>query len=295
MVPDCALNNIAPVAPGEQLEWEARAARPAAAAAFGSIAFSIVAIVIRIAGIGAAPDNEREFLLRFEDDRAYLIISIAAQAISFVLLAGALYYLLRAATHRRPETPRFVVPLLALGPVLLAVGGLLNNIALADVAGEFVASGARTNARAEDLLEGNVVGGSLQAGGVLCVALSYVLVSLNAMRAGLLSRFMGILGIIVGVLYVLPVLPGGQSFVQLFWLGAVAMLFLGRWPGGRGPAWETGEAIEWPSAARRREEHSQEMAGSLSTSDPRDPEPADEAGEDEQPPSPRKRKKRKRR
>ena len=115
-----------------------------------------------------------------------------------------------------------MVPLLALGPVLLAVGGLVNNIALADVADEFLASGERTNARAEDLLEGNVIGGSLQAGGVLCVALSFVLVSLNAMRAGLLSRFMGILGIVVGVLYVLPLLPGGQSFVQLFWLGAVA-------------------------------------------------------------------------
>jgi hypothetical protein len=34
------------------------------------------------------------------------------------------------------------------------------------------------------------------------------------------------------------------------------MLFLGRWPGaaGRGPAWETGEAIPWPSAAERRAE-----------------------------------------
>ena len=285
------------MAPEEQLEWEARAAKPAAAATFGSIAFSIVAIVIRIAGVGSGPDDESEFLLRFADDRAYLIVSIAAQAISFLLLAGALYYLLRAARHRRPETPRFVTPLLVIGPVLLAVGGMINNIALADVADEFVSSGARTNARAEDLLEGNVVGGSLQAGGVLCVALSFVLVSLNAMRAGLLSRFMGVLGIIVGVLYVLPLLPGGQSFVQLFWLGALAVLFLGRWPGGRGPAWETGEAIEWPSAARRREEHGQEMAGALSTSDPRDPQPAAEAeaDDDEQQPVSRKRKKRKRR
>lgn len=281
------------------MEWEARTAKPAAAAAFGSIAFSIVAIVIRIAGIGNAPDDEREFLLRFEDDRAYLIISIAAQAISFLLLAGALYYLLRAAQHRRPKTPRFVVSLLVIGPVLLAVGGLINNIALADVADEFLSSGTRTNARAEDLLEGNVVGGSLQAGGVLCVALSYVLVSLNAMRAGLLSRFMGILGIVVGVLYVLPLLPGGQSFVQLFWLGALGVLFLGRWPRGRGPAWETGEAVDWPSAARRREEGGPLVAGSLSTSDPRDPQPAaeaeGEADEDEPHPVSRKRKKRKRR
>jgi len=37
------------------------------------------------------------------------------------------------------------------------------------------------------------------------------------------------------------------------------------------------------------------MAGSLSTSDPRDPEPADDAGRRELDPAPRKRKKRKRR
>jgi Domain of unknown function (DUF4386) len=278
------------VAPEAQTEWEARAAKPAAAAAFGSVAFSLVAIVIRIAGIGSGPEDEREFLLRFADDRTYLIVSIAAQAISFLLLAGALFYLLRATGHRRPETPRFVMPLLVIGPVLLTIGAVINNIALADVADEFVSSGARTNARAEDLLEGNVVGGSLQAGGVLCVALSFVLVSLNAMRAGLLSRFMGILGIIVGVLYVLPLLPGGQSFVQLFWLGALGVLFLGHWPGGRGPAWETGEAIEWPNP-RRRQVDEEPMAGALPPTDPRDPPPAADGDE----PASRKRKKRKRR
>ena len=57
------------MAPGAQLEWEQRAAKPAAAAAFGSIAFSIAAIAVRIAGIGNTPDDERSFLLRFEDDR----------------------------------------------------------------------------------------------------------------------------------------------------------------------------------------------------------------------------------
>ena len=37
--------------------------------------------------------------------------------------------------------------------------------------------------------------------------------------------------------------------IQAFWLGALGLLFLGNWPGGRGPAWETGEADPWPSAA----------------------------------------------
>jgi len=64
--------------------------------------------------------------------------------------------------------------------------------------------------------------------GTLCLALSYVLVSVNAMRAGLLSRFMGILGIIAGGLLIIPLLPGGGSFIQLFWVVALGVLFLDR-------------------------------------------------------------------
>ena len=49
------------------------------------------------------------------------------------------------------------------------------------------------------------------------------------MRVGLLTRFMGILGVIVGVLFVIPL--GSQlPIVQCFWLIAVGLLILGRWP-----------------------------------------------------------------
>jgi hypothetical protein len=79
----------------------------------------------------------------------------------------------------------------------------------------------------------------------LALGFGLVLVGLNAMRAGLLSRFLGILAIIVGVL---TVLFRGAGIIEAFWLVAVGALFLNRWPGGRGPAWETGEAVPWPSA-----------------------------------------------
>ena len=42
---------------------------------------------------------------------------------------------------------------------------------------------------------------------------------------------------------------------------AMAALFLGRWPGGRGPTWASGEPEPWPSQmemARRREEQAQQ-------------------------------------
>ena len=63
-----------------------------------------------------------------------------------------------------------------------------------------------------------------------------MLLSLNAMRAGLLTRFMGVLGMICGAALVL--LP--QNPIVVFWLLALAVLFAHRWPQGMPPAWETG-------------------------------------------------------
>ena len=48
---------------------------------------------------------------------------------------------------------------------------------------------------------------------------------------------------------VLPLVA--SPIIQLFWLSALGALFYGRWPSGRGPAWETGEATPWPAPQRR--------------------------------------------
>ena len=75
---------------------------------------------------------------------------------------------------------------------------------------------------------------------------------LRARRVGLLSPFMGILGVIAGALLVLQLAPQIATIIVAFWLGALGLLYLGRWPGGRGPAWESGRSEPWPSAAERR-------------------------------------------
>jgi hypothetical protein len=101
----------------------------------------------------------------------------------------------------------------------------------------------------------------------LALGFAFVMICLNAMRVGLLTRFMGILGIIVGVLFVVPLAPG-PPVVQSFWLGALAALFAGRWPSGIPPAWTTGRAVPWPSQQELREQRE----GTL------EPEPAPAAG-----------------
>ena len=241
--------------PEAQLEWEARAGRLAGAAALGSALLTIASIVIQVAAIGERPDDEREALLQIDEYAGALGASLAVQILSYLLLAYALYYLLRATVARRPEVTRIVLPVVLLAPLLLAIGGILDQIDVRGVSDDFVSSGAQTEQRAEDLLEDrSVVGSAMASAGTLTLAISFVLVSLNAMRAGLLSRFMGILGVIVGTLLVLPLVPGGQVVIQAFWMIALGALFLDRWPNGRGPAWSTGRADPWPTAEQRRDE-----------------------------------------
>jgi len=93
---------------------------------------------------------------------------------------------------------------------------------------------------------------SLQAGYGLELAarlgliIGMVYISLQALRAGLLTRFMGSLGIALGAAVLLiPPVVFFAAVIWAFFLGYLGLLFLGRLPAGRPPAWETGEAIPW--------------------------------------------------
>jgi hypothetical protein len=75
------------------------------------------------------------------------------------------------------------------------------------------------------------------------------------MRTGLLTRFLGILGMLSAALAILSQFL--FSFVLTFWLISLGLLCLNRGPGGAPPAWRTGKAEPWPNqrelAAARRD------------------------------------------
>jgi hypothetical protein len=64
---------------------------------------------------------------------------------------------------------------------------------------------------------------------------------------------MGVLGMIVGALIIVP-LGASLPIVQAFWFCALGALFLGYWPAGLPPAWVTGEAQPWPTQQELREQ-----------------------------------------
>ena len=87
------------------------------------------------------------------------------------------------------------------------------------------------------------MGSSLLFPALLGMIVAMVYVPLQALRAGLLTRFFGTLGMALGVSLIL--LPPAPVLLAL-WFGYLGLLFVGRVPGGRPPAWEAGEAIPWP-------------------------------------------------
>jgi hypothetical protein len=91
----------------------------------------------------------------------------------------------------------------------------------------------------------SVVSGLGIAGGLgLVVALFYS--CLWGMRTGILTRFWGSLGMALGVAALL-----GLIVFLLVWFIYFGLLVLGRVPGGRPPAWDTGEAIPWPTPGEK--------------------------------------------
>jgi hypothetical protein len=201
--------------------------------------------------------------IRFLDDKGTeLLLTGVLIAVGAVLVAPALGYLFRATRARRPTLPQMALWAVLLGPLLVAIGGLVAQVTLVVQAHQFAGGHDFSSQAARDALGG----GALLAGqlarqlGILAMALGFVLVALHAMRAGLLTRFMGILGILAGVLFVLP-LGSSLPIVQSFWLIALGPLLLGRWPSGVPPAWTSGEAMPWPSQQELREQRQAAAGG----------------------------------
>ena len=303
------------------LRWEARQGPRAAAAAAVSAVFVIGSGVATAAEFNNAPasglaeslaragrpggvgdlQSLRTPYFEFYDDRSGTVLLTAlARGLGFVAVAFMLVYLGLAVRNRSDGFRRMWIYVALAGGLLGAIATILFTIGTSAEISNFL-DGPRTVDRAADIGDSTVLVTAqligipgTQAIGLasLALGLGWVVICLNAMRVGLLTRFMGVLGIICGALIVLPILSP-LPIVQTFWLGAMAVLLLGRWPNGLPPAWVTGEAQPWPSPQEAREARDAQRRGAEPEPEP-DPEPAKPSGDGRVHPSSRK-KKRKRR
>jgi hypothetical protein len=238
----------------EIIDRERRWARPAAFAAFGVLILFIAAIVIGSGAESADPDNEAEQLRVFADDSGTFIASSVLQGLSIALIAPPLLYLFRAAQARSERIRGALIGITVAGPLFFAAAVVLQTLAVDSVASDFVATnGSGCELSDNDCIENLVtddglysVATGLSLAGRLGLAVGMVYTCLWAMRTGLLSRFLGTLGMAVGV----ATLLFGPVFAVVYVLG-LGLVFIGAIPGGRPPAWEAGEAVPWPAPGER--------------------------------------------
>jgi hypothetical protein len=191
------------------------------------------------------------FYAFYNDHAGEVIAASVARAIGLIAVGWVLSFLAAATRARRPQLPRAATWLPLVGAVLQAVAALMGTFASASGVSTYL-DGPRTVDAASEVTSSSVLVASSFIGlvGQFALAAAFVLICLNAMRAGLLTRFMGVVGIFVGVFIIIPLVP--LSTLQTFWLIAIAVLLFGFWPGaGVPPAWRTGREEPWPSAAPR--------------------------------------------
>jgi hypothetical protein len=274
--------------PQKQLEWEARQRPRAGIAAVifvlstigGLIALSAFEDVPNPSGIETlqravqpGPVGQLQSLqipaFEYVVDHQVAILAISFLGLLAPIAGGwAMGFLAVATRARRPELRRWVVYLPIVGGVLTGLAFFLLRGVDAVTNAHRILDGPRTVADATKVtwlfIFANAIGffGQLASGG------GYVLVSLNAMRAGLLTRVLGILGIATGVFTVLAGQLG--SLLQIMIQAILALLFFRVWMGGIPPAWQTGRAEPWPSRQppqprRQAPEPATEPAGPAST------------------------------
>jgi hypothetical protein len=239
------------MATAETLQAEARERPRMAIVAIVAAAFTLAAPIVGLVVLKNTPDNLIGQTLQRQQHLVGIALSAACSVIGLTAITLTLDFLLRATRARRPELPRQLRPLLWAGGMGLVILLIALQIAMTVKLNHFVDHGSQTYEEARKVNDQ----GAVAYIGILAqfaFAGAFVTIAVTAMRIGLLTRFLGYLGVISAVLFVIPLVP--VPIVQVYWLGALAMLFAGRSPNGTPPAWQSGEAMPWPSPAEMREQ-----------------------------------------
>jgi hypothetical protein len=248
--------------PDETLIYESRVRTRTVAIAVVAGIFLILASVVQLGGPHTKVDELTLDLLVANKRFPLDLIASVVNGIASLAIAWTLLFLYRAARARNPEKVRPYIRIITIiGGSLAALAGIVYAIVVATKVHEFATTGSQTYAEANHLTSGAGLLGLQLIGqaAALLVAVAFVLVSLQAMNQGLLSRFMGYLGMFAGALVLFQITQ--VPVVQCFWLLAVAYLVSGRWPTGVPAAWRSGRPEPWPSSAEMRARRGAEVGG----------------------------------
>lgn len=188
------------------------------------------------------------------------IAPAALSAFGTIVLLIPLGFIFQATRARKDDLRALGGTMLQMGGVLSAAGALGSALVIGVEASSFTGTSA---AQARDALTTQPAIALQVLGyiGSFMFAIGVIIISLNAMRVGLLTRFIGVLGIVVGATVIIPIPLDQINLLRSFWLLFVGLLLLGKMPGTADPpAWTRGEMIPWPSQQEIRERREAERA-----------------------------------
>lgn len=243
----------------ERLSYERRVRPRQAIVAGAAGVLLVVSAVLQLAGPHTNVSEITLGLITEHKRFALDLIGAIIQGVAWLAVAWTLVFLVGATRARDEQAPPYIRYIVMIGAPLTAIGIVGYITSYGVQANHF--TGAQTYPQANHLLSAPLLAifQVMDYAGELAMAVSFVLVSLQAMRVGLLTRFMGYLGIIAGILVLFVITP--VPIVQAYWLVGLGVLFAGRWPSGMPPAWQTGRVERWPSSQELREQRMRERNG----------------------------------
>jgi hypothetical protein len=192
----------------------------------------------------------------FSHHATTLVVASVLAGVAIVALTLVLVLLVDATRFRRPQTWAAARPMILFGGLALAVISVGHQVVLAIETHRFAVGHDFTNAAVDNALTkgtANVVTQYFDLLAGLAVAVAMIVIMVNAMRVGLVTRWLGVVGMLTAILIFLPIGGATLEVVPAFWLVAVGILYVGKWPNGQPPAWASGAARPWPTRAQARE------------------------------------------
>jgi hypothetical protein len=215
-----------------------------------------------LSGVANPAVSPRAAEVKFISHHAFALIAGSTLAgLAIAALTLVLLLILDATRFRRPQTFSAARSLVLFGGIALALVSVGHQIASAIETHNFAVGHDFSNHAVDQALTkgpANLVVDYVDLVAGLAFAGGMIVVMINALRVGLLPRWVAVLGMFTAVLIFVPIGGAELEVIPAFFMVILGILFAGRWPNGEPPAWAAGEARPWPSPAERRAERGED-------------------------------------
>jgi len=228
----------------DEIERESRNGRLAGIA-------GLLGVILYASSFAIAPDfnsaERAEKLQTFDAASGDFLLQTIVQALALILFAPVLVGFFRAVQARNETVRPGLIGLAMICTVLLAGSTVAAYVGYDAASDAFLATDAGVDVESNDDADdvyfeqtATQLYTGLGFAGSFALVFVTIYTSLFAMRAGMMTRFVGTLAMALGAGTLLFGLPMLLVFIVL-----ISLLMARFWPGTLPPAWDAGEAIPW--------------------------------------------------